>query len=149
MNSIKSLFSVHRAREREFFIDNLLVRIHFIIVMIRWAGLAPWGVEFPFPGSLTSTFLVYTELCFETCSLFSCSIFSDIPKLLTTLGPRFFFDRKLDAGTSTFHAKIWWECAQAAYNTWHKVMSSQAVSLQGYLAHKKQRPPRTLQQDYV
>jgi len=27
--------------EREFFIDNLLVRIHFIIVMIRWTGLAP------------------------------------------------------------------------------------------------------------
>jgi len=27
--------------EREFFIDNLLVRIHFIIVMIRWSGLAP------------------------------------------------------------------------------------------------------------
>ena len=36
--------------EREFFIDNLLVRIHCIIVMIRWTGLAPWwgdlgGVE--------------------------------------------------------------------------------------------------------
>jgi len=44
--------------EREFFIDNLLVRIHFIIVVIRWIGLAPWKVEFPFPGSLTSTFLV-------------------------------------------------------------------------------------------
>ena len=29
-------------REREFFIDNLLVRIHFIIVMIKWTGLAPW-----------------------------------------------------------------------------------------------------------
>ena len=29
-------------REREFFIDSLLVRIHFIIVMIRWTGLAPW-----------------------------------------------------------------------------------------------------------
>ena len=28
-------------REREFFIDNLLVRIHFIIVMTRWTGLAP------------------------------------------------------------------------------------------------------------
>ena len=28
--------------DREFFIDNLLVRIHFIIVMIRWTGLAPW-----------------------------------------------------------------------------------------------------------
>jgi len=29
------------ASEREFFIENLLVRIHFIIVMIRWTGLAP------------------------------------------------------------------------------------------------------------
>jgi len=44
-------------RERKFFIDNLLVRIHFIIVMIRRTGLAPWDFEFPFPGSLTSTFL--------------------------------------------------------------------------------------------
>ena len=25
--------------------------------MIRWAGLVPWESEFPFPGSLTSTFL--------------------------------------------------------------------------------------------
>ena len=32
---------------REFFIDNLLVRIHFIIVMIRWTSLAPWEFEFP------------------------------------------------------------------------------------------------------
>jgi len=24
--------------------------------MIRWNGLAPWEFEFPFPGSLTSTF---------------------------------------------------------------------------------------------
>jgi len=39
------------------FIDNLLVRIHFIIVMSRWTGLAPWEFEFPSPGSLTSTFL--------------------------------------------------------------------------------------------
>jgi len=36
-----------KVREREFFIDNLLVRIHFIIVMIRWTGLAPWEFEFP------------------------------------------------------------------------------------------------------
>ena len=43
--------------EREFFIDNLLVQIRFIIVMIRWTGLAPWEFEFPFPGSLISTFL--------------------------------------------------------------------------------------------
>ena len=46
-----------RGAEREFFIDNLMVRIHFIIVMIRWTGLAPWEFEFPFPGGLTSTFL--------------------------------------------------------------------------------------------
>ena len=32
-------------REREFCIDNLLVRIHFIVEMIWWTGLAPWEVE--------------------------------------------------------------------------------------------------------
>ena len=42
----------------EIFIGNLLVRIHSIIVMIRWTGLAPWEFEFLFPGSLTSTLLV-------------------------------------------------------------------------------------------
>ena len=44
-------------REREFVIDNLLVRNHFFIEMIRWTGLAPWDCEFPFPGSLISMFL--------------------------------------------------------------------------------------------
>ena len=44
-------------KDREFFIDNLLIRIHFIIVMMRWTSLAPWEFEFPFPGSLTSTSL--------------------------------------------------------------------------------------------
>ena len=43
--------------EKEFFMDNLLVRIHFIIEMIWWTGLAPWEFEFPLPGNLTSTFL--------------------------------------------------------------------------------------------
>jgi len=47
-----------RCEERDFFIDNLLVRIHFIIEMIWWTGLAPWEFESPFPGSLTYTFLV-------------------------------------------------------------------------------------------
>jgi len=28
----------------------LLVRIHFIIEMIRWTGLAPWELEILFPG---------------------------------------------------------------------------------------------------
>ena len=44
--------------ERDFFIDNLLVRIHSIIVMIRWTGLALWEFEFPFPGSLTHAHLL-------------------------------------------------------------------------------------------
>ena len=46
-----------RPPERKVFIDNFLVRIHFIIEMIRLTGLAPWDFEFPLPGSLTSTFL--------------------------------------------------------------------------------------------
>ena len=56
--SLIALYNPDRflCREREFFIDNLLVRIHLIIVMIRWTGPAPWKFEFPFPGSLTSTF---------------------------------------------------------------------------------------------
>ena len=36
-----------RGAEREIFIDNLPVRVHYIIVMIRWTGLAPWELEFP------------------------------------------------------------------------------------------------------
>jgi len=44
---------------REFLIDNLLIQIHLIIVMIRWTGLAPWEIEFPFSCSLTSAFLVF------------------------------------------------------------------------------------------
>jgi len=49
--------------EREFLIDNLLVRIHFIVMMIGWTGLVPWEFEFPFPGSLTSTSLVDRKSC--------------------------------------------------------------------------------------
>ena len=48
-------------KERELCIDNPLVRIHFIIKMIWWTGLAPWEFEFSFPGSLTSTVLWVTE----------------------------------------------------------------------------------------
>ena len=43
--------------KRELFIVDLLVRIHVIIEMIWWTGLAPWHFEFPFPGSLIFTFL--------------------------------------------------------------------------------------------
>ena len=44
-------------RKREFSTDNLLVRIHFIIVMIRGTGLAPWKFEFLCPDNVTYTFL--------------------------------------------------------------------------------------------
>ena len=44
--------------EKEFLIDNLLVRLHFIIEIFQWTGLAPWEFEFRFPGSQISTFLV-------------------------------------------------------------------------------------------
>jgi len=47
--------------EREFFIDNLLVRIYFIIEVIWWTGLASWEFESPFSGSFTSTFLAKPE----------------------------------------------------------------------------------------
>ena len=42
-----------RETEGEFFIDNLLVRTYFIIVMICWTGLAPWEFKSLFAGSLT------------------------------------------------------------------------------------------------
>ena len=32
-------------RERNLFIDNLLVRMHLIIEMIWWSGLASWEIE--------------------------------------------------------------------------------------------------------
>ena len=40
----------------EYFTDHQLVRIHFIIEMISWTGLAPREFEFCFPGSLICTF---------------------------------------------------------------------------------------------
>jgi len=49
--------TLNRSRDREFFIDNLLVRIHFITVMIWWTGLAPWEFKFSFPGSCIPPFL--------------------------------------------------------------------------------------------
>jgi len=40
--------SPHTGGERELLIDNLLMRVKFIIVMIRWTGLASREFEFPF-----------------------------------------------------------------------------------------------------
>jgi len=41
--------------EKEFLIDNLLVRLHFIIEIFQWTGLAPWESESLIPGRLIST----------------------------------------------------------------------------------------------
>ena len=43
--------------ERDFCFDNLLVRIHFIVETVWWAGLAPCVYALSFSGSLTSTVL--------------------------------------------------------------------------------------------
>ena len=59
--------SSHTGKESEFLIDNLLVRIHFIIEMIWWTGLAPWKFEFPLSGSLTSTVLNTGKLRLSEC----------------------------------------------------------------------------------
>ena len=48
--------------ERELLIGNQLARIHFIIEVIWWTGLAPWEFQFPFPGSLTSTSLACSQV---------------------------------------------------------------------------------------
>ena len=45
-------------RETQFFIDDLMVRIHFIFELIWWTGLAPWEFVFPFPGSLRALGIV-------------------------------------------------------------------------------------------
>ena len=46
--------------------------------MIKWTGLAQWVFEFPFPGSLTSTFLAkqghLDEQQFNQGSLFKCPV---------------------------------------------------------------------------
>ena len=53
-------------REREFLIENQVARIHFIVEMFWWTGLAPWELEFPLPGSLTSTVLHTSKLIRQT-----------------------------------------------------------------------------------
>ena len=79
---------VHPHREREFFFDNLLVRIHLITEMIWWTGLAPWVFEFPFPGSLTSTFLgrdtsaYKSRLAFSSDRVSICTSDGDRPSIL-------------------------------------------------------------------
>ena len=58
---------IHPAGE-DFFIDNLLARLHFVIVTFRWNSLVPRELEFPFPGSLASTVDSCTCLVFRILS---------------------------------------------------------------------------------
>ena len=39
MHAARACLEIGVVQEGDFFIDNLLVRVHFIIVMIRWTGL--------------------------------------------------------------------------------------------------------------
>jgi len=100
--------------EREFFIDNLLVRIHFIIVMIRWTGLAPWEFEFPFPGILISTFLTGNPPQPDGTRRGSLR-FEPLPAQGNRVG--------------------------AARNRDYLGLHRSTPTLQGYLAHKNQPPP--------
>ena len=69
-------------RETEFLIDNLLFRNHFVIVMIRWASLAPWEFESPFPGSLISIDLLRTSMDVQHMSIDVTLRISDRPLYL-------------------------------------------------------------------
>jgi len=46
LGRLPALARAPTAAERERVIDNLLVRIHFIIVMIKWTGLAPTAAPY-------------------------------------------------------------------------------------------------------
>ena len=82
------------APQREFFIYNLLVRIHFIIVMNRWTGLAPWEFEFPFSRY---PYIYLPSLHLRPTTIFEQHLISDYrgtsliincpPPPRTTIGP--------------------------------------------------------------
>ena len=57
LNTLNPPNRTQQAAEREFLIENLLVRVRSIIEKILWTGLASRDFEFPFPGSIASTFL--------------------------------------------------------------------------------------------
>ena len=46
-------------QERDFFIDNPLVRIHSMVEMVLLDRPCTMRFEFPFPGSFISTFLLH------------------------------------------------------------------------------------------
>ena len=122
--------------ERKFFSDNLLVRIHFIIEMIWWTGLAPWEFEFTFSGSLTTcrmTFLIgrtpdKDDLMPLGGLVLDCRI------LAHTARPA--VSDSVVAGASGRRVV---HCAVP-----HCHLPTRQSSVQWYLTYKKTPPPRTL-----
>ena len=58
-----------QSTEGDFLIDNLLVQTHFIIVMIRWTGLAPWRfISARQTETSYSILLLNGEYCSTNCS---------------------------------------------------------------------------------
>jgi len=106
-----------RTREREFFIANLLVRIHFIIEMSWWTGLAPWEFEFPFPGRLLSTFPAMKK---------------SIRRQRSAAGSRS-HPARVQAASA---------CTQTQRHPLHKTVSDRAQS-SGFCAFLPTRPPTT------
>jgi hypothetical protein len=78
--------------EREFFIDSLMARIHLVIAIIRWTGLGPWEFEFPFPGSLASTFLGGVDLVLHLLRRFGVANLLALLLALRHIAP---FDQRL------------------------------------------------------
>ena len=154
--------------------------------MIRWTGLVPWDLEFPFPGSLASTFLAPKHSgSFSRCQVSSFGVNALIQcanpssTCYEPLGPRqtprFFICESRCQGPSatrrstTLSSKVNVHHAIKC-RAFRKIVGSkfQRISggdgtlvahrvagdefqmvVQGYLAHKKQQPPRTLHPDYA
>jgi hypothetical protein len=64
-----------------------MVRIHFIIEMIWWTCLASWESEFPFPGSLISTFLMLFLLLLAVVSQRYCQWPFSMPRSIIRKKP--------------------------------------------------------------
>ena len=122
---------------RDFFIDNLLVRIHLTVEMIGLTGLAPWEFAFSFPGNLTScrmTFLIgRTPNTDELMTLGRLVL--DHRVLAHTARPA--ESDGVVAGASGRRVVHW--------SVPHCHLPTRPSSIQGYLAHKRTPLPRTLQ----
>jgi len=75
------LCPLSQGAEREFLIDNLLVRTHFIIVMIGWTGLAPWEFEFIFPVAKALAYALFLKVHILPLFIFFFFVITIKPKV--------------------------------------------------------------------